>query len=224
MHRSVFSLSSSCISSESRSWRCPSLWSQLLEYMHHKQSYKTYAQLEWTTKSTLQLHRLVHDGTYNKAPTWSHCVNTVPTTDPEVDSAGLDIEDIKHPMLQTAASSTDSVATASSHTVSRPSRPNPQTIHSQLNTNEQYSSPGSSTQNYFLPSPVSLTPDSYYCLMPLLDNDSIAESPGGLPVSSVPSHHEGAGQTSHTPVQEDLRVSHPPQFIDSNLMRTQFFA
>ncbi|KAI1128616.1 hypothetical protein F5Y10DRAFT_291899 [Nemania abortiva] len=71
-----------------------------LDCLHRKWNCQTYAQLEWTTNSTLQLHRLGHDSTYDKTLTWSHCVDTIPTTNPVVRLARLDVRDIRHPMLK----------------------------------------------------------------------------------------------------------------------------
>jgi len=70
-----------------------------LEWLHQRWDYKTYAQLEWSTNATLQIHRLIHDETYEEAPIWSHCANAIPTTDPEANLAGLDVSDRSHPIL-----------------------------------------------------------------------------------------------------------------------------
>ncbi|KAI1427362.1 hypothetical protein F5Y12DRAFT_792384 [Xylaria sp. FL1777] len=166
-----------------------------LEYIRHKWDYETYAQLEWTTNSTLQLHRLVHDCTYDKALTWSHCVDTIPTTNPGINLAGLDIEDIKHPVLKPRTSSTGSRMTASSHT---------------LDEGDQHHSPSSSSspqmsstvlpssqQDYILPHPSLPTSHDQYPVQ-LRDVSNSTGSADDLSLSRVPSHHQGAEQTYDT--------------------------
>lgn len=71
----------------------------LLNLLHRRLRYQSYADLEWTTNATLQTHRLAHEGIYSVDDTWSHCVDTIPTTSSAFTMAPLDISDMKHPRL-----------------------------------------------------------------------------------------------------------------------------
>ncbi|KAI0195885.1 hypothetical protein F4808DRAFT_474493 [Astrocystis sublimbata] len=79
----------------------------LVDYLHRKRGHATYAHLEWTANSVLQLHRLMHDDDSEKALTWSHCTEQVPTTSATVPLAALDITDPTHPKLNRAATAID---------------------------------------------------------------------------------------------------------------------
>ncbi|KAI0405835.1 hypothetical protein F4802DRAFT_136956 [Xylaria palmicola] len=79
----------------------------LVDYLHRKWGHATHAHLEWTANSVLQLHRLMHDDGSEKALTWSHCTDLVPTTSAKVPLAALDITDPTHPKLNRATTATD---------------------------------------------------------------------------------------------------------------------
>ncbi|KUJ06650.1 uncharacterized protein LY89DRAFT_726327 [Mollisia scopiformis] len=69
----------------------------ILTCLQHRRKYKTYARLEWNTNATLQLHRLTQEelGLGN----WEGCADMVPTTKAGEMLAGLDINDLDHPVL-----------------------------------------------------------------------------------------------------------------------------
>lgn len=70
----------------------------LLSYLHKGRKYKSYAHLEWTSNTSLQLHRMAHEQLEGRK--WAHCTEHIPTTDPETPLASLDISDPTHPILR----------------------------------------------------------------------------------------------------------------------------
>lgn len=71
----------------------------ILNYLHKRRKYKSYAHLEWTCNTSLQLHRMAHEQLGGQK--WDNCTEHIPTTDPEVPLASLDISDPTHPILCT---------------------------------------------------------------------------------------------------------------------------
>ncbi|KAI1746595.1 hypothetical protein F4782DRAFT_524054 [Xylaria castorea] len=72
----------------------------IMGLLQRRHNHKTYTHLEWVTNSTLQLHRLANEGrSLSPEPTWSRCMDTVPTTQIGVCLASLDISDVQHPKL-----------------------------------------------------------------------------------------------------------------------------
>ncbi|KAI1847553.1 hypothetical protein JX266_006405 [Neoarthrinium moseri] len=69
----------------------------VLMLLHRRFKYQQYAQLEWVSDASLQLHRMAHEE--NGIKTWSRCTDTVPTVEPEIFLANLDITDLEHPIL-----------------------------------------------------------------------------------------------------------------------------
>ncbi|KAI1357780.1 hypothetical protein F5Y08DRAFT_351646 [Xylaria arbuscula] len=59
--------------------------------------YRSYAYLEWTANSNMQLHRLAHED--SGAKKWTRCTGAVPTTTPDTNLAQLNITDPTHPIL-----------------------------------------------------------------------------------------------------------------------------
>jgi hypothetical protein len=53
--------------------------------------------IEWNQTGTLQLQRLAHEEA--GFGTWSKCDNDVPVTEPDQFIAGLDLRNVKHPVL-----------------------------------------------------------------------------------------------------------------------------
>ncbi|KAI1733495.1 hypothetical protein F4680DRAFT_463789 [Xylaria scruposa] len=71
---------------------------EILTLFQRHYNYKTYANLEWATNTTLQLHRLANEEMFGGLE-WSHCVDAIPTTQAGACLASLDISDTKHPKL-----------------------------------------------------------------------------------------------------------------------------
>lgn len=69
----------------------------ILSFLYKWKKYKPHAYLEWNTNTNLQLHRFAHEEL--GLVEWKDCTREVPTTDPHVYLAGLDIADPKHPVL-----------------------------------------------------------------------------------------------------------------------------
>ncbi|KAI0390551.1 hypothetical protein F5Y17DRAFT_471575 [Xylariaceae sp. FL0594] len=71
----------------------------LLGCLHRRRKCQTYAYLDWTNSTSLQLHRLGHDD-FPTGLEWKNCTGEVPTTmmDPELCLPGLDIRDPNHPV------------------------------------------------------------------------------------------------------------------------------
>ncbi|KAI2469445.1 hypothetical protein F4781DRAFT_394085 [Annulohypoxylon bovei var. microspora] len=70
----------------------------ILEFLYKRRKYKQYAYLEWITNTSLQLQRLAHENL--ELGNWSHCTEEVPTTEPGVALASLDIKNPDHPSLR----------------------------------------------------------------------------------------------------------------------------
>ncbi|KAI0185775.1 hypothetical protein EV127DRAFT_473165 [Xylaria flabelliformis] len=71
---------------------------EVLTLLQKHRNYKTYANLEWATNTTLQLHRLANEEMFGGLE-WSHCVDAIPTTQAGACLASLNISDTKHPIL-----------------------------------------------------------------------------------------------------------------------------
>ncbi|RWA09604.1 hypothetical protein EKO27_g5506 [Xylaria grammica] len=56
-----------------------------------------YANLEWASNTSLQLHRLAHEKL--EQGEWSNCVEEIPTTELDVELAGLDVTDPARPTI-----------------------------------------------------------------------------------------------------------------------------
>lgn len=85
----------------------------ILGLLQRRAKYQSYANLEWITNATLQIHRLAHENACDGESIWSHCVDTIPTASAELILAPLDIGKIDHPRL--AKSSGVTSPTPSAH-------------------------------------------------------------------------------------------------------------
>lgn len=79
----------------------------ILSHLQRRRRYKQYAQLEWTTNGTLQIHRLANERTEENE--WSGCTHTVPTTKPGMRLAPLDLTKAEQPKLSYKLSSSTMV-------------------------------------------------------------------------------------------------------------------
>lgn len=70
----------------------------ILGLLQRRRKYKEYAHLEWTTNATLQLHRLVQEEL--KCGKWDGCTDFIPTERTSTVMAGLDLEDLVHPIYR----------------------------------------------------------------------------------------------------------------------------
>lgn len=68
----------------------------VLHARRRRRKHGEYANLEWITNGTLQLHRLAHEDGERR---WDGSTDTVPTTEPDVLLTSLNIADLKHPIL-----------------------------------------------------------------------------------------------------------------------------
>ncbi|KAI0154922.1 hypothetical protein GGR57DRAFT_502110 [Xylariaceae sp. FL1272] len=71
----------------------------LLDFLYKNLDFRSYARLEWISNGDLQLHRLAHG---ELAPEeWSNCTKDVPTANPYITLASLDIHtDPRRPILE----------------------------------------------------------------------------------------------------------------------------
>jgi hypothetical protein len=69
----------------------------ILACLHKRRKYKEYSYLEWSTNSTLQLHRLAQEEL--NMGTWSGCTDMIPITKANETMGSLDIRDLEHPVL-----------------------------------------------------------------------------------------------------------------------------
>jgi hypothetical protein len=70
--------------------------------LYKRKTYNTYANLEWSTNSMLQLQRLAYEGL--GVGFWSNCVDTVPTTKGGELLGVLNISDPDHPTIHPVTS------------------------------------------------------------------------------------------------------------------------
>lgn len=70
----------------------------VLGCLHRRRQHKSYAHLEWISNNSLQLHRMAYEQL--GGPEWANCTDDIPTTDPELSLASLDISDPSHPILR----------------------------------------------------------------------------------------------------------------------------
>ncbi|OTB01373.1 hypothetical protein M426DRAFT_41238, partial [Hypoxylon sp. CI-4A] len=70
----------------------------IMELLYRRRRYKQYAHLEWISNTNLQLQRLAHENL--ESGNWSQCIKKVPTTEPGVSLASLDLKDPDHPVLK----------------------------------------------------------------------------------------------------------------------------
>ncbi|KAI2620167.1 hypothetical protein GGS26DRAFT_601766 [Hypomontagnella submonticulosa] len=68
-----------------------------MSFLYKWRNYQPYAQLEWISNTNLQLHRLAHEEL--GLVEWSRCTKEVPTTQPDVLLASLDIINPERPVL-----------------------------------------------------------------------------------------------------------------------------
>lgn len=80
----------------------------ILAFLYRRRNYKQYKLIEWTTDSTLQLHRLAHDGGNVE---WLGCMDNVPTTKTGMQLRGLDTTDSEHPRLVRLACDSEKMMT-----------------------------------------------------------------------------------------------------------------
>ncbi|RDW62486.1 hypothetical protein BP5796_10788 [Coleophoma crateriformis] len=81
----------------------------ILACLQRRRKHKEYSYLEWSTNSTLQLHRLTQEEL--QIGTWSGCTDKIPITKADEILGSLDISDIKHPVLtRTASATTEKIA------------------------------------------------------------------------------------------------------------------
>ncbi|KAG8156517.1 hypothetical protein KVR01_013621 [Diaporthe batatas] len=69
----------------------------ILNCLHRRRQHNSYAHLEWISNNSLQLHRMAHEQLMGQK--WDRCADDIPTTDPDVFLANLDISDPEHPIL-----------------------------------------------------------------------------------------------------------------------------
>lgn len=70
----------------------------MLNSLHRRLKHESYAHLEWISNNNLQLHRMAHEQLMEQD--WANCTDDIPTTDPELPLANLDISDPRHPVLR----------------------------------------------------------------------------------------------------------------------------
>lgn len=70
----------------------------ILNWLHKHRQHKSYANLEWISNNSLQLHRMIHEQLMGQA--WANCTDDVPITDPETSLMNLDISDPEHPIIR----------------------------------------------------------------------------------------------------------------------------
>ncbi|KAI8631353.1 hypothetical protein F5Y19DRAFT_483195 [Xylariaceae sp. FL1651] len=69
----------------------------IIGWLYRRRQYQPYAQLEWISNTSLQLHRLAHEEL--GISEWSNCTDEVPTANLDVPLPGLDLTDPNHPIL-----------------------------------------------------------------------------------------------------------------------------
>ncbi|KAI0201425.1 hypothetical protein F4808DRAFT_425146 [Astrocystis sublimbata] len=77
------------------------------EFLCKRKGHRTYAHLEWTTGSALQLQRLAQEEI--GMGTWHKCIDTIPSTEKGELLGSLDITDLEHPVLRPALETVDDV-------------------------------------------------------------------------------------------------------------------
>lgn len=70
----------------------------ILNWLHKHRQHKSYANLEWISNNSLQLHRMIYEQLMGQD--WANCTNDVPITDPESFLINLDISDPEHPVIR----------------------------------------------------------------------------------------------------------------------------
>lgn len=70
----------------------------ILNWLHKHRQHKSYANLEWISNNSLQLHRMIHEQLMGQD--WANCTDDVPITDPETSLVNLDISDPEHPIIR----------------------------------------------------------------------------------------------------------------------------
>ncbi|KAJ0115713.1 hypothetical protein J7T55_010536 [Diaporthe amygdali] len=70
----------------------------ILNWLHKHRQHKSYANLEWISNNSLQLHRMIHERLMGQD--WANCTDDVPITDPETSLVNLDISDPEHPIIR----------------------------------------------------------------------------------------------------------------------------
>lgn len=87
----------------------------ILNYLHRRKQHKSYAHLEWISNNSLQLHRMAHEQLTGKE--WAKCAEEIPTTDPKLSLANLDISDPEHPILREGETQKGMAEVAESSTI-----------------------------------------------------------------------------------------------------------
>ena len=72
----------------------------LVGYVQNRFKLNPYARLEWYTNGSLQLQRLAHEEL--GIGTWTRCDSDIPSTNPGVLLASLDLSNPEHPSLDAA--------------------------------------------------------------------------------------------------------------------------
>lgn len=70
----------------------------ILNWLHKHRQHNSYANLEWISNNSLQLHRMIHEKLMGQD--WDNCTDDVPITDPETSLLNLDISDPEHPIIR----------------------------------------------------------------------------------------------------------------------------
>lgn len=70
----------------------------ILNWLHKHRQHNSYANLEWISNNSLQLHRMIHEQLMGQE--WAKCTGDVPITDPETSLMNLDISDPEHPVIR----------------------------------------------------------------------------------------------------------------------------
>lgn len=70
----------------------------ILNWLHKHRQHKSYANLEWISNNSLQLHRMIHEQLMGQD--WANCTDDVLITDPEISLMNLDISDPEHPVIR----------------------------------------------------------------------------------------------------------------------------
>ncbi|KAG6356980.1 hypothetical protein INS49_014856 [Diaporthe citri] len=101
----------------------------ILNRLHKRRQHKSYAHLEWISNNSLQLHRMAHEQLMGQK--WANCADDIPTTDPELSLANLDISNPEHPVLRRPEAPKGNTKTVEPRLVAAdPSSPTGASLHS----------------------------------------------------------------------------------------------